>query len=547
MTASTPASRTATAATLLRELLATARTRVCLAGLAAAVSAAAGMALIALVNQTLDQAQGVATRTALTYGALLAVLFVSGVIAQILLVRIGHDLVHDLRLRLMRQWLATPLVQQEALGGARLHTALTKDVTAIAAAIKQSPVLLNNALVLVAGLAYLAWLDPRFFGVTLAVIVVGVAIDLRLGRRVKTLMQQVRHQEDQLAQHTEAAITGRSELAMSQARRHWLLHARAAPAAQAARSAAVRADTLWAVNLGWTTLLIFLLIGCLVYLGLAHAWLPPATVLAYALTIVFLRTPIALILDTVPVFLRGSVALQNVQSLGLGDAFSDEAPPPAPPFAALALHGVRYQHASVPGEPGFVVGPIDLHVARGEIVFLVGGNGSGKSTLLKLIAGLYPPDAGHLHVNGMPLTPPALGAYREQTGIILADFHVFAQVLDAPHARERAAHALRRLGLTGKVTLDADGILSTTALSQGQRKRLALVLLMAQDHDLLLLDEWAADQDPTFRAVFYRELLPALKAAGKTIIAITHDDHYFDTADRVYRLDDGRLAPWQAP
>ncbi|MBU4610548.1 cyclic peptide export ABC transporter [Achromobacter sp. GG226] len=545
MSPHTPAPRPA--ATLLRELLALSRTRVCLAGLAAAISAAAGMALIALVNRTLEQAEGVPTHTTLTYGTLLAVLFVSGIAAQILLVRIGHDLVQELRLRLMRRWLATPLAQQETLGGARLHTALTRDVTAIAAAIKQSPVLLNNALVLAAGLAYLAWLDVRFFGVTVMVVVVGVAIDLRLGRRVKALMQQVRLQEDLLSQHTEAAIAGRSELAMSHARRRWLLDMRVAGAAHAARTAAVRADTLWAVNLAWTTVLIFVLIGNLVYLGLVHAWLPPATVLAYALTIVFLRTPIALILDTIPVFLRGSVALQNVQSLGLGEAFSDAAPGAAPPFTSLTLHGVRYRHPGAAGEPGFGVGPIDLQVSRGDVVFLVGGNGSGKSTLMKLIAGLYPPQAGHLCVNGAPLTPDSMAAYREQAGIILSDFHVFSQVLQAPQARERAAHALQRLGLADKVTLDAQGTLSTTALSQGQRKRLALVLLMAQDHDLLLLDEWAADQDPAFRAVFYRELLPALKAAGKTVIAITHDDHYFDAADRVYRLDDGRLAPWQAP
>ncbi|MCB1035646.1 MAG: cyclic peptide export ABC transporter, partial [Acidobacteria bacterium] len=74
-----------------------------------------------------------------------------------------------------------------------------------------------------------------------------------------------------------------------------------------------------------------------------------------------------------------------------------------------------------------------------------------------------------------------------------------------------------------------------------QRKRLALVTALLEDRPVYLFDEWAADQDPEFKEVFYHQLLPELKARGKTAIVISHDDRYYDVADRVVKLDTGRV------
>jgi putative ATP-binding cassette transporter len=86
-----------------------------------------------------------------------------------------------------------------------------------------------------------------------------------------------------------------------------------------------------------------------------------------------------------------------------------------------------------------------------------------------------------------------------------------------------------------------DGVLSTVDLSQGQRKRLALMTAYLEDRPIYLFDEWAADQDPVFKEVFYLALLPELKARGKTVIVISHDDHYFHVADRILKLDYGKI------
>ena len=86
-----------------------------------------------------------------------------------------------------------------------------------------------------------------------------------------------------------------------------------------------------------------------------------------------------------------------------------------------------------------------------------------------------------------------------------------------------------------------DGRFTSVELSSGQRKRLALVVALLEDRPVLVFDEWAADQDPGFRHFFYRTILRDLKARGKTIVAVTHDDRYFDQADRVLKMDFGQF------
>ncbi|QXI51155.1 cyclic peptide export ABC transporter [Pseudomonas alvandae] len=533
---------------LLKELLHDARWRIFLAVLSSALSAATSIGLIGYINRCLEQGLDNLGQGLLLFAGLLVLLFISGVTSQWLLVQIGHRLVYQLRLRLVGKVLGTALERIERLGSPRIYNALTKDVTTVATAFKQLPISLYNGLLLLAGLAYMAWLSLPFFALTLAVIAAGVGLDVLLGRKVKTLMQAVRQQDDQLTEQFEAAIQGRCELGLSRERRHLLYQRKLEPIARASLDASVRADTLWAVNLNWTTLLVFVLIGTLFFLGQGLGLLSQQVVVGYVLAIMFLRTPISMILDAIPAVIRGHVALQAIDALALGETVEFKTPAQAAqPFRELRLSDVHYRYAGKNEEFAFELGPIDLTIRRGELIFIVGGNGSGKSTLAKLLTGLYVPAAGEVSLNGVVLDASTSEWHREHFAAIFADFYLFADVLgeagDHEGLEARVDHYLDRLGLAHKVEFAA-GRLSTTALSQGQRKRLALLLLMMEGREVFLLDEWAADQDPVFRHVFYNELLPELKAAGKTVIAITHDDRYFDVADRVYRLDYGHLVDY---
>lgn len=190
----------------------------------------------------------------------------------------------------------------------------------------------------------------------------------------------------------------------------------------------------------------------------------------------------------------------------------------------------------------FTLGPIDLTFRPGEIVYLVGGNGSGKTTFAKLLVGLYAPEAGRIRVDGTPVDHASRAAYRQLFSVVFSDFHLFDSLLGLPAQSEAVARVLLvALQLEHKVRIE-QGAFSTLALSQGQRKRLALLVAFLEDRPFYVFDEWAADQDPAFKDVFYRTLLPQLKAKGKTVLVITHDDRYFDLADRLVKLDGGQLS-----
>jgi putative pyoverdin transport system ATP-binding/permease protein len=205
-------------------------------------------------------------------------------------------------------------------------------------------------------------------------------------------------------------------------------------------------------------------------------------------------------------------------------------------------------HAPEGEEMGFLLGPISLTLLPGEITFIVGGNGSGKSTLAKLITGLYPPRTGSIQLDGVPITDDNREWYRQHFSAIFSDFYLFDSYLGFNHTDldQEVQSYLKQLQLEHKVQVK-DGVLSTTNLSQGQRKRLALLTAYLEDRPVYLFDEWASDQDPHFRDLFYRQILMRLKELGKAVVVITHDDRYFSLADNLIKLDYGQVAPEQAP
>jgi putative ATP-binding cassette transporter len=269
----------------------------------------------------------------------------------------------------------------------------------------------------------------------------------------------------------------------------------------------------------------------------------------YVFAIVFLMGPLSGVLGSLSMFGRASAALRKVEQLGItlsarsGDHCPIARTAEMPGFQRLELVGVTHSYHREKEDDHFMLGPINLQFHPGELVFLVGGNGSGKSTLAKVITGLYPPEKGVICVDGRVVDDRSRDDYRQYFSAVFADFYLFDNLLGqpSPELDAQAREYLELLHLDHKVKV-TDGILSTTQLSQGQRKRLALLNAYLEDRPFYLFDEWASDQDPLFKEIFYTQLLPELKARKKTILVITHDDHYFHLADRIVKLDYGHVA-----
>jgi putative ATP-binding cassette transporter len=267
---------------------------------------------------------------------------------------------------------------------------------------------------------------------------------------------------------------------------------------------------------------------------------------SYILTFTFMMLPIDNIVNNLPYISKSNVALQKIQGLGLSLGLHPE---PISQnvsenkgWARLELRNVVYPYHKADIDDEFTLGPINLKISRGEVLFLIGGNGSGKSTLAKLLTGLYAPESGEVRIDGITIVDSNREWYRQHFAAIFADFHLFEKLLglEDKHLDQQAERTLRKLRLVGKVSV-LGGRLSTLQLSQGQRKRLAMLTAYLEDRPVYLFDEWAADQDPVFKDLFYREILPDLKEKGKTLIVISHDDRYFHLADRTIKLEDGKI------
>lgn len=209
---------------------------------------------------------------------------------------------------------------------------------------------------------------------------------------------------------------------------------------------------------------------------------------------------------------------------------------------SLKVEGLIFKYESGDeDEEGFALGPIDLEVRRGEILFIVGGNGSGKTTLAKLLTGLYLPRQGRITVNGRAMNDGQLGEYYST---VFSDYHLFKKIYEVNTGVKQTEiqHYLRLFSLAGKVSVQENEY-STLNLSGGQKKRVALIQCFLEDSPIYLFDELAANQDPEFRKFFYRELLLKMKEDGKIVIAITHDDNYFDVADKIIKLSLGQIGP----
>lgn len=158
-----------------------------------------------------------------------------------------------------------------------------------------------------------------------------------------------------------------------------------------------------------------------------------------------------------------------------------------------------------------------------------------------LLVGLFQCDSGAILLNGVEMNATNNDYYRRFFSAVFSDFHLFQELLTVDsQITDQANHYIQKLDMGHKVKI-VDGKFSTINLSTGQRKRLALISAYLEDRRVYIFDEWAADQDPVFKKVFYTELLPELKARGKTVIVITHDDSYFGMADRVVKLEDGNI------
>ncbi|MET0342254.1 MAG: cyclic peptide export ABC transporter, partial [Polyangiales bacterium] len=521
------------------------RRRLALAVAASLGSGVASMLLIALINRALSVPSAELVEVGLGFAACSVASLVARWVAEDAFARVGQDSLRVLRERLALRVSAAPLPALEREGAARLNAALGEDIHTIAHFLTVLPGMLMHAAMLLGCFVYLGVLSLRVLAFVAAFVVVGSYAYLRAERWSLQLMRRARAAEDRMFEHFRGLFGGAKELRLHAGRR------RAFGAELARGIGEVRTLKLGGLRISVAasstgSFLFFVVIGSVLFVLSAPLGLEREVVSGYALVFLYMMLPLESLLGAVPNFQLMQVASEHLaallERLPEERAVVDDASDDVRTHARIALCGVTHSYRRDQEEGVFEVGPIDLELTPGSITFLVGGNGSGKTTLAKVLVGLYPPERGMLMRDGAPVGEAELAAYRGCFSAIFSDFHLFDTTygIDPARVARLAPDILRTLQLEHKVEI-RDGRFSTLALSQGQRKRLALAAAWLEDRPVYVFDEWAADQDPAYKDTFYRVLLPALKARGKAVFVITHDDHYFGLADRVLKLESGRL------
>ena len=520
--------------------------------LAACVGLLAGgssAALMALITARITYSEGFASPWYFAGLALLVLLATtaSGFISTHLANRTGYDM----RLYLSRKLLDSPLRYVEEAGTHRVLAALTEDIPNLAGGLLRVPGLCTSLAILLGCIVFLAMLSPAMLLTVVLFILVAVASYIVPQGRANRILARGREEWDTLVGHFRTLSEGGKELKLNRRRRETFYNEMVKTAAMSFRRHNSRGQYVYVLLNSWSQILYFVVTGIVIFV--LPFWLgniSTRVLTGYVLTILYMGAPIAALVSIIPTFGVANISLRKLEKLGwsirdLGDESEEDGAWAAGRMRcrrALELEGVTHSYRREGEDGNFTLGPIDLSVRAGELVFLVGGNGSGKTTLAKLLCGLYVPESGRILLDGQPVVDENRDAYRQNFSVVFSDFHLFERLLGAedPAVRARAEEYLAQLQLAHKVQL-REGKLSTLELSQGQRKRLALLAEYIEDRPVYVFDEWAADQDPLFKDIFYYQILPELTARGKTVIAISHDDRYYRVADRIVKLDYGKV------
>jgi putative pyoverdin transport system ATP-binding/permease protein len=512
------------------------------------ISGGSSASLIALISYASTSTSGSSlTLIAWVFVGLAIISLITSVISQVMLIRLSQNAIFQLRLGLSTQILNSELNHLERLGNARLLATLTEDIQAVANAVYIIPFLCIDLAMVLGCLIYITWLS--WLVIVMVVILATVAIGscqwlLQQGEKYLAL---AREDEDTLFKHLRTITDGIKELKLHYRRRQSFTEKQLKIAASAFKGHNTRGLTLFAMTNSWGRLIFFFAVGFVLFALPKFLTINSQTLTGYILTFTYLMLPMDNIVGKLPQIVSANIALQKIESLGLSLSNRAEiatVPADIKSWRRLELSKVVHTYHTDNEDSNFVLGPIDLVLHPQELIFIVGGNGSGKSSLLKVITGLYAPEGGEIRLDGQLITDQNREWYRQHFSVVFADFYLFDELLGleekSQNLDEQAREYLKQLKLQHKVKID-NGKFSTTSLSTGQRKRLALLTAYLEDRPIYLFDEWAADQDPNFKDIFYKELLPSLRDKGKTVIAITHDDRYFDGADRIIKLDYGKI------
>lgn len=463
--------------------------------------------------------------------------------SQVLLTRLALDVTTALRIDMYEKIYRASIRTLEDVGSSKLIASLTTDIPRIVNGASVLPALLVSAVTLVGMLSFLLYLNAQVFLFVLKCIAVGVItyqLPMMLANRY---FVRAREHIDSLQEGIRGLIYGSKELKLNESKKDVYFEQVLKNAEKHVLKDGKTGHTLLRIAGNYGDLVGFFVIGAVSFVYVNYHSISQQELIGVVMALLYITGPVGNILALFPDLAVAKVSQKKVQQIisELPSEPVQREKQDLGKWQGMTFKEVHYRYSDKPG--GFAVGPLNFTLLPGQLTFIIGSNGSGKSTISKLITQHYMTDEGDILFGDIRVTPKNIASVRQYIGAIYSDYYLFDRLLSESTAetRKKVEHYLKELDLHKKVTFENNRF-STLALSDGQKRRLALLVAYLDDKDLYLFDEWAADQDPMFKSIFYNEILADLKSMGKTIVVISHDERFFQLADQMLVMEEGRLS-----
>jgi putative ATP-binding cassette transporter len=513
-------------------------------------------ALISIINETIKNGYGGKLSLlilAACYVGAMGIYFLMQYFYQALLIKSSEVLIIQSRLTLIEKIRKSSLRSYEKIGSTPLFVLVAHNTNTIGQIASLTSSVIISAIVIFGSLVYLLFLSLKGFLVT--IFIIGVSLFIAFStqkaniRRIRILIDL----ENVFLGYLRSMLDGIKEVKMDSRVNEDIYQLHVRPSMEEVSTKKANNNIFQARFSLLGQLIFFLTMGFILYVFPYFHIQITANPSQFVITLLYILGPVQMLIPLVPQFSQIKATMDRIETvretLETEEAHDPgtTAPDSCGTFSSISIRNLTYAYTTLRQPGDFSLGPINLDIHAGDLIFIHGENGSGKSTLIKVLSGLYPVHREMIWLDGQPIDANNLQQYRNMFGVIFTDNHLFEYIYGAGQMEPATVRRLiSKTGLEKKVRFE-DNRFDTIELSEGQKKRIALISLLLKDKSIYIFDEWAANQDPEFRDFFYKILIRELSDHGKTVIIITHDDRYLHLAKRIIKMEDGRLREIPSP
>lgn len=512
------------------------------------VSSLTNVGILMLINTVLkgDAVAFFGKNNYLAFIGLMLISFLTTAFFQNYMVVLTNNIMYDLELSIVKKVRNASFESFEHLGYEKIYAAIS-DARVLGRVPEIFVTLINSAVTIVCSLCYLLWVSAIGGIIVLVIMTILLLVYLYRNKSIEKDMNEVRDLQDSYYKALREMMNGFKQIRISALRNNNLFNKYILNNRNSSMLLNIRTAKKYVMNELTGVYSWYIVLGVTIFLLPALLDISLAKTATFIVAILFMMSPISQLIIFFPFYTTFKIAVERITRIDK-QLEVNALPIPAgnvPPrsFKSIRFENLVYKYNTKDNQ-SFLLDLPELELSRKEIHFIIGGNGSGKTTFINVLTGLCKPESGNIYIDGRNVSWEEFCTFSNSMAVVYTNQHLFAHNYDEHDlsAQNGKIHELEQmLNLKGVLRIFPEKNWVDTALSKGQQKRLALMLALLEDKPIIILDEWAAEQDPYNRRLFYTKWLQTVREMGKTVIAVSHDDDFYYVADRVIKFNYGKV------